>query len=182
MENFHLIYLGFRQNQMRSHLGGLAHFLYEQIIFLYEFFKEGEISLRWARPLKRAKQMLNNTLRLNIWFSKIIHVLDPGYLPRIIGHVLKNKQNNKYVCNHEIKRLTIKKRNMKRKNRSHRCDINKPRSRHEHKYSKYKKCLTIVMLICINQHLSNTWSSNHEKVMQDCGRIEKNVLLLRKSM
>ena len=29
--------------------------------------------------------------------------------------------------------------NMKNKNRSHRYDINRPRSRHGHKYSKYKK-------------------------------------------
>ena len=27
---------------------------------------------------------------------------------------------------------------MKKKNRSHRYDINRPRSRHGHKYSKYK--------------------------------------------
>ena len=41
------------------------------------------------------------------------------------------------------------------KNRSHRYDMNKPRSRHGHKYSKNKKCLTVMMLICIKQHLSN---------------------------
>ena len=32
--NFHLTLVGSRQNQVRSHLGGLAHFSYEQIIFL----------------------------------------------------------------------------------------------------------------------------------------------------
>ena len=31
---------------------------------------------------------------------------------------------------------------MKMKNRSHRYDINRPKSRRGHKYSKYKKCLT----------------------------------------
>ena len=41
------------------------------------------------------------------------------------------------------------------KKRSHRYDINRPRSRHGHKYSKYKKCLSMMMLICIKQHLSN---------------------------
>ena len=41
------------------------------------------------------------------------------------------------------------------KNKSHRYDINRPRSSHGHKYSKYKKCLTMIMLICIKQHLSN---------------------------
>ena len=34
MEYFHLTYVGSRQNQVRSHLGGLAHFSYEHIIFL----------------------------------------------------------------------------------------------------------------------------------------------------
>ena len=34
--------------------------------------------------------------------------------------------------------------------------INRPRSRHVHKYSKYRKCLSMMMLMCIKQHLSNT--------------------------
>ena len=38
---------------------------------------------------------------------------------------------------------------------SHRYDINRPKSRHGHKYSKYKKCLSMVMLRCINQQTSN---------------------------
>ena len=44
---------------------------------------------------------------------------------------------------------------MKMKNRSHRYDMNRSRSGHEDKYSKYKNCLTMMMLICIKQHLSN---------------------------
>ena len=55
---------------------------------------------------------------------------------------------------------------IKMKNRAHRYDINRPRSSHAHIYNKYKKCLTIMMLICIKQHLSNIWSSVHEKVKQ----------------
>ena len=31
-------------------------------------------------------------------------------------------------------------------NRPHRCDINTPRSKHGRKYSKYKNCLTMIML------------------------------------
>ena len=42
---------------------------------------------------------------------------------------------------------------MKIKNRSYRYDINKPRYRH--KYSKQKKCLIKMLLICIKQHPSN---------------------------
>ena len=47
---------------------------------------------------------------------------------------------------------------------THKYDINRPRSRHEHKYSKCKKFLSMMMLICIKQHLSNIWSSIHEKL------------------
>ena len=45
---------------------------------------------------------------------------------------------------------------MKMKNRSHTYDINRPRSRNGHKYCKYKMCLSEMMLIFIEQHLSNT--------------------------
>ena len=41
------------------------------------------------------------------------------------------------------------------KNRSHRYDKNKPRSRHGHKYTTNKMCPSIMMVICIKQHLSN---------------------------
>ena len=62
---------------------------------------------------------------------------------------------------------------MKMKKRSHKCDINISRSRHGHKYSKYKKCLIMIMLTCI--HLSNIWSSIHENVKQHWGWVEKSV-------
>ena len=52
----------------------------------------------------------------------------------------------------------------KMKNRSHSCDINRHRPRYGHKYIKYKIRLSMMMLICIKQHLSNISSSNHEKV------------------
>ena len=48
---------------------------------------------------------------------------------------------------------------MKAKKRSHRYGKNEPRSRYGHKYSKYKKCLSMMMLLCIKQHLSNIFSS-----------------------
>ena len=34
-------------------------------------------------------------------------------------------------------------------------DINRPRSRHVHKYTKYKMCLSIMVAIGIEQQLSN---------------------------
>ena len=41
------------------------------------------------------------------------------------------------------------------KNRSHRFGINRPGPRHDHKYTKYKMCISIMMVTCIKQHLSN---------------------------
>ena len=69
---------------------------------------------------------------------------------------------------------------IKMKNRSHRYDINRPRSRHGHKYSKYKKCLSMMMLICIKQHLSNIWSSVHEKLSNTEAELKKNVAYKKK--
>ena len=49
----------------------------------------------------------------------------------------------------------IMKMRLKMKQRSHRYDINRPRLRNRHKYTKYKICLSIMMAICIKKHLSN---------------------------
>ena len=99
--------------------------------------------------------MLSNTPRLKFCYLKIIHIPHPSYYSKIIGDVLKNKQKNKCVFIHNIMRLIILKMKMKVKNRSHRYDINRPRSRKEHRYSKYKKRLSTMMLKCIKQRLSN---------------------------
>ena len=58
--------------------------------------------------------------------------------PKIIGHILKNLQKNKYVCIHETMRLIIMKIKIKMKNRSHRYDISRPRFREGQNYSKCK--------------------------------------------
>ena len=52
---------------------------------------------------------------------------------------------------------------IKMKNGSHRYDINRHKSRHGYKYSENKKCVSMMILTCIRQHLSNIWSSIHEK-------------------
>ena len=49
-------------------------------------------------------------------------------------------------------------------NRSHRYNIKKSKSRHGHRYSKYKKCLSMIKILCIKQYLSSIWTSIHEKV------------------
>ena len=41
------------------------------------------------------------------------------------------------------------------KNRLQRYNINRPRPRNGHKYTKYKMCLGIMMVICIKKHVSN---------------------------
>ena len=74
-------------------------------------------------------------------------------MPAGIGHTLKNKQNSMYMYSRDYTSNHDEK--MKFKNRSHRYDINKPRSRHGHKSSKYKECLSMMMLLCIKNHLSN---------------------------
>ena len=97
---------------------------------------------------------------------EIIDILHQRYHPRIIGHILKYKQNNKCVCINEIIRLIIVKMKLKMKNRSHRYDVNRYRPIHGHKYNKYKKYLSMMMLICIMQHLSNICGSSYDKVKQ----------------
>ena len=74
--------------------------------------------------------------------------------------------------------LIIMKMKMTMKNRSHKYNINRPRIRLGHKYSKYKKCLSKLMLICITQHVSNIWNWIYEKVMQHW--VEKKALLVKK--
>ena len=116
-----------------------------------------------------SKTFISNTETYWSWkvcYLKIIHILHSHYHPKVIGQILKNKQKNKCVCIHEIIRLIIMKMKMKMKNRSHRYVINRPRSRHGRKYSKYIMSLTMMMVKFIKQHLSNIWSSIQDKVKQ----------------
>ena len=76
---------------------------------------------------------------------------------------LKNKQNNKCVCIHEIIQVIMMK--VKMKNRSHSYDKYRPKYRHGHKYrpkyrhghkySKYKKSVSMMMVLCIKHCLSS---------------------------
>ena len=59
------------------------------------------------------------------------------------------------------------------KNGLHRYDINRTKLTHGHKHTKYKICLSIMMVMCNKQHLSNIWSWSHEKVTQHWGWFEK---------
>ena len=121
--------------------------------------------------------MLSSTLKLNFWHPKIIGVFHPCYHLTITWHILKNKQNKTHVCNHEIMKLIIMNMKTKMKIDSRNYGINRPRYRHRHKYSKYMKRLSMIMLICIKQHLSNNWSSVYENVNQYWAWVEKLVLI-----
>ena len=70
---------------------------------------------------------------------------------------------------------------IKMKNRSHRYDINRPWPSYGHEYTKYKECLSMMILTCIKQQLSNIWSLIPEKVKQYWGWDEKNALLYNKA-
>ena len=118
---------------------------------------------------QKIKEMLSKTLRLNFCYLKIIHIFHQGYHPKVIQRIIKNKQKNKCVFIHEIIRLIIMKMQMKMKNRSYKYNINRPNL----DIVNIKKCLNIMLLICIKQHLKIMWSSIHEKVRQHWRWIEK---------
>ena len=41
---------------------------------------------------------------------------------------------------------------LKMKNGSHRYEINRTRPKHGHRYTKYKMCLSMIMVMCNKQH------------------------------
>ena len=56
------------------------------------------------------------------------------------------------------------------KSRSQRCDKNKPRVRYGQKYTKYKMCPSIMVVVW-----SNIWSSIHEKSSNSEAELNKSV-------
>ena len=66
------------------------------------------------------------------------------------------------------------KMNMKMKNRSHRYNINRPVSRHGHKYIKYKKRLSMMMLTCVRQRLSNILSNTEAELKKSVTLVHPN--------
>ena len=126
------------------------------------FFKSNTFISNARLNWQKIKQMLSNTLRLNFCYLKIIYILHPRNHRKITGHVLKNKRKNKCVCIHEIIRLIRTRMKMRIKPTPHSYNINRARPSHGHKYSKCKKCLSMMMLI--KQHLSNIWSWIYEKL------------------
>ena len=56
---------------------------------------------------------------------------------------------------------------------SQRYNINRPTFRYGLTYTKYKGCLSIMILICIKQHPTNTWGSVYEKDKEHWDWVEK---------
>ena len=71
------------------------------------FYKQQLYKKHQAEIGQKSVQMLSNTLKLYICYLKTIHILHPRYHPEIMGHILKNKRKNKYVCIYEIILLII---------------------------------------------------------------------------
>ena len=90
---------------------------------------------------------------------------------KIIGCILKKIAKNKCVYFNEIIWLIMIK--VKSKNRSHRYIINRSTSRHGLTCTKHEKCLGMMILISIKQHLI------HKKVKEHWGWVEKKVLLIK---
>ena len=76
---------------------------------------------------------------------KIIRFLYLHYHLQIEGHIPENVQKKKYVSFHETARLIVLKIKIKMTNKLHGYDINRRRSRHGHKYTKYKNCLSMII-------------------------------------
>ena len=125
------------------------------------FYKQHFYMQRQAK----IKQKLSNNLRLNFCYLKIIRLFHPRYHSKTIGDILKCTRKQVYLLN-EIIWLMIMQMRLQVKNRIHRYNINWPRPRHGRRYTRYKICLSIMMVICIKQHLSNIWSSIHDKTKQ----------------
>ena len=76
----------------------------------------------------------------------------------------KKSAKHKCVCFNKMNWLVLTKIKLKMKNRSYTYDINKSRFKHGKKYGKYKMYLSMTMIVCAKQHLSNIWNSIHEEV------------------
>ena len=131
------------------------NFHYLKIIHIFIMFSSKKYDIFWKKKQKNNPIDTGSKLNVHKTFSK-----RPGRLLKVLCTFnLRPVSTGKCVFIHGIIRLIIMKMKMKMKNRSHRYDINRTRSRHRHKYSTTKKCLSMMMPICIKRNVSNIWSS-----------------------
>ena len=159
-QNCQLIFCIISENWLKS--TKLTYFKWSTCFFLWETLLPATPGWNW----QKIKQILSYTLRLIFAMENYSHsscTLLPKNkkLEKNFLKILKNKQKNKFFSIHEIMRLIMIKMKMKMKNGSPRYNINRPRSRYGYKCIEYKKCLSMMMVICIEQPLSSISSSIH---------------------
>ena len=98
--------------------------------------------LKMAKSSANAEQYLEAELSLFDNYSFSSSTLSP-------------KNNRRYSKKWRYMINGNKKMRPKMKNRSQRYDINRPRPWYGPKCTKYKVCLSIIMFLCVKQHLSN---------------------------
>ena len=106
----------------------------------------GHASLKFAKNQSKSKQHPGPELLLfenySLYSSTLSCKNDRRYF--------KKCTQNKFVYFNEVMRLITMKVTLRMKNISHRYNINRPRHRHGHKYTKYEVCLRIIMVISSN--------------------------------
>ena len=123
------------------------HFLF--YICLHAFFYKQHF---YKQSQTEIGKKLSKSLRLNLRYLKIIPFFSTTLSPKNSRKCCKKYTKSKYVCLNEVIWLMSMKMRLKMKNRSLRYNINRPRLRHGNKYTKYKMCLSIIMVIWIKQH------------------------------
>ena len=84
----------------------------------YTRFFLSNARLKLTESQANAKQHPEAELLLfEFCYLKIIHIFHQRYHPKVVGHILKNKQKNKCVCIHEIIWLIMMEMKKKMKNR-----------------------------------------------------------------
>ena len=71
---------------------------------------------------------------------------------------------------------------LKMKNKSQRYDINRPKSKHGCKYTKYEMYLVIIMVICIKQHIVLFEAQFMEKLSDTEAEVKKALLIKKRTL
>ena len=125
--------------------------VFEYAAFFYKqhFYKQHQTEIG-----KKFKWKLSIALMLNFCYLKIICFFHSRHHPKIIGHILKKCAKSKCLYFNEIiGSIMIK---VKEKTDHIKYGINRSASRHGLTYTKCKKFLSMMKVIRINQHPTNT--------------------------
>ena len=169
---------------MKTYLIFLQMFLFTwSILITYTLFFVSSTFVSSAR-LKLAKNQANAKQRPEAELLLFKDSLLSSFTSSFKNSRRHSKKctKNEYLCLNVLIWLMAVKMRLNMKNRSHRYDINRPSPRHGHSHTEYKMCLSIMMVICIKQHLSNIWGSIHEKVKSNTEAEFKKSVAYKKSV